>query len=69
MVKDSFYRNMTDNQLQATYKEIEQSIKYDPSAGMIKEKEIIENVAAERGVTLGNKFDAVKGYIEFGMKK
>lgn len=55
---------MTDNQLQATFKEIEKNIEFDPAAGMIKEMELLRNVAKERGIELGNPFDAVKGYVE-----
>ncbi len=69
MVNDSFYRSMTDNQLQAAFKEIEKNIEYDPSVGMLQEKKLIENVATERGIALGNSFDAVKGYVEFATKK
>lgn len=69
MANDSFYRTMTDNQLQATFKEIEQNIKFDASEGMIQEMELIKNVANERGIELGNSFDAVKGYVEFGTQK
>ena len=66
MSNDTFYREMTDNQLQATFKEIKQNIKFDSSESMIHEKTLIENVAKERGIELGNSFDAVKGYVEFG---
>lgn len=62
---DTFYRNMTGNQLQAAFKEIEANLKYDDSTGMAVEKELIQNVANERGVILGNSFDAVKGYVEY----
>jgi len=65
---DSFYRSMTDNQLQATFKEIEKNVEFDPAAGMIQEMKLLQNVAKERGIILGNPFDSVKGYIEFGVK-
>jgi hypothetical protein len=64
MANDLFYRSMTDNQLQATFKEIEKNIEFDSAAGMIKEMEILRNVAKEQGIELGNPFDAVKGYVE-----
>ena len=64
-MNDSFYVSMTDNQLQATFKEIEENIEFDPAAGMIKEMELLRNVAKDRGIELGNPFDAVKGYLEF----
>lgn len=69
MANDLFYRSMTDNQLQATFKEIEKNIEFDPAAGMIKEMEFLRNVAKERGIELGNPFDIVKGYLEFGLEK
>lgn len=59
---------MSDNQLQATFKEIEKNIEFDDSEGMKLEMELIQNVALERGLKLGNSFNAVKGYIEFGEK-
>ena len=65
---NSFYKSMTDNQLQAAYKEIEENIKFDSSKGMIQEMELIQQVAKERGIELGNSFDAVKGYVEFSLK-
>lgn len=59
---------MTDNQLQAAHKEIKKNIKFDSSKGMIQEMELIQQVAKERGIELGNLFDAVKGYVEFSLK-
>ncbi len=66
MANDTFYRGMTDNQLQAMNKEIEKNIEVDPTEGMIQEMELLRNVAKERGIELGNRFDAVRGYVEFG---
>ena len=57
-----FYRSMTDSQLQAAFKQIDMNIDSDPSEGMIKEMELLRNVAKERGIELGNPFDAVKGF-------
>lgn len=67
MTKDTFYREMTNNQLQAVFELIEKNIEFDSTEGMIREKELIQNVAKERQIELGNSFSEVKGYIEFGM--
>ena len=68
MAIDTFYRSMTNNQLQAVFKQIDLNIESDPSEGMIKEMELLRNVAKERGIELGNPFDAVKGFLEFELK-
>lgn len=68
MTNDSFYRSMSDNQLQATFNEIKENIEFDPSPGMVHEMELLQNVAQERGIELGNNFDVVKGYVEFDLK-
>lgn len=68
MASDTFYRSMTDNQLQAAFKQIDLNIESDPSEGMIKEMELLRNVAKERGIELGNPFDVVKGFLEFELK-
>lgn len=69
MTNDTFYRSMTDNQLQATFKEIEKNLDFDSEdRGMQMEMKLLQNVAKERGIELGNSFDAVKGYVEFTLK-
>lgn len=68
MTNDSFYKSMTDNQLQAAHKEIEKNLEFDSTKGMVQEMELIRQVAKERGVKLGNSFDATKGYLEFALK-
>lgn len=73
MVKDKFYREMTDKQLQATFLEIQKNIKFDPTGeGMKRELEILKNVAKERGVLLDNStstvLGAIQGYLEFAVK-
>lgn len=73
MVKDKFYREMTDKQLQATFLEIQKNIKFDPtSEGMKRELEILKDVAKERGVLLDNStsmsLGAIQGYLEFAVK-
>lgn len=59
---------MTNNQLQAAFKQIDMNIDSDPSEEMIKEMDLLRNVAKERGIELGNPFDAVKGFLEFELK-
>lgn len=68
-MNDAFFRDMTDNQLQAAFKLIEENIECDASEGMKQEMELLRNVAKERGIELGNPFDAIKGYLEFGTKE
>ena len=68
MTNDTFYRSMTDNQLQAAFKQIDMNIDSDPSEGMIKEMDFLRSVAKERGSELGNPFDAVKGFLKFELK-
>lgn len=65
MAKDSFYREMSDHQLQAAYKELKKNIEFDPSDGMIEEMELLQNVSMERNVELDNSISAVRGYLEF----
>lgn len=61
------YRDMTDNQLQAAFLEIEKNLKSFPGEGWEKEKSIIEGIAAERDLTLGGygtAASAIQGYLE-----
>ncbi|WP_160117531.1 hypothetical protein [Filibacter tadaridae] len=44
------------------------NIESDPVAGMIKEMELLRKVAKERGIELGDPFDAVKGLLELSLK-
>jgi len=69
MAKDSFYRSMSDNELQAMYKEIKKNIDFDSSEGMLHELELIQFVAQERGLQLDNSFSAVKGYLDIAMQE
>ena len=66
LANDIFYREMTDNQLQAAFKELEKNLEFDCSDSMKREMKLILNIAEERGIKLGNRFDAIRGYIEFG---
>lgn len=64
-MNDLFYQSMTDNQLQATFNEIKKNLVFDATPGMTIEMELIKNIARERGIELGDAFDAVKGFLEF----
>ena len=66
LANDIFYREMTDNQLQAAFKELEKNLEFDCSDSMKREMELILSVSEERGIKLGNRLDAIRGYIEFG---
>lgn len=69
IMNDYFYRSMSDNQLQAICQQISWNLEQDPSDGMKKELALARGVAEERGLKLGNKFDSVKGFIEFELNK
>jgi hypothetical protein len=68
---DSFYRKMSDAKLRAAYEAIKRNIDQAVLAeGMKKEKELILNVAKERGIdleadTTSAKIQTTRGYIEF----
>jgi len=68
---DKFYRKLSDAKLRAAYETIKENIaKKVLVEGMTKEKAIILNVAAERGLDLESdsisaKIETTKGYIEF----
>lgn len=72
MVKDKFYRDMTDSQLRVAHSEMKKNLRY--GEGKWKEEyDMLVNVAAERGlnledVSLSSKIEMAKGYVEFGVR-
>ena len=74
MVKDKFYRDMTNYQLKAVFKQILENIKADPtSEGMKKELEVCKNVMVERGIefedSISTSLDVIRGFMEFEIDK
>lgn len=72
---DKFYRELTDAKLRAAYETIKENIiRGVLLEGMEKEKELILNVAKERGVNLEEEsisamIETTRGHIEFYMDK
>jgi len=72
---DKFYRKLTDAKLRAAYETIIENIAKGVLVdGMTKEKELILNVANERGIDLDTdsisaKIETTRGHIEFYMDK
>jgi hypothetical protein len=66
-MKDKMYRDLSNNQLQAAFLEIEKNLKAFPGEGWETKKAMIEGIAAERDLMLGGygtAASAIQGYLE-----
>ncbi|HLT64845.1 MAG TPA: hypothetical protein VKZ80_00660 [Flavobacterium sp.] len=69
MVKDKFYRDMTDSQLRAAHREMKRNMRFEEGTWKY-EYELMMNVAKERGLDLEDdsisaKLETTKDYLEF----
>jgi hypothetical protein len=67
-MNDGFYRAMSDHKLQAAYVEVQQNVKAYPGEGWEGERDLLMNVAKERGIALDSSISshirATRGYLE-----